>query len=41
MDFVIMAAVIGSRLGGLEQIDPIGRNGEFIIDDNIYDAIQN
>ena len=41
MDLVIMAAGMGSRFGGLKQIEPIGPNGEFIIDYNIYDAIQN
>jgi NDP-sugar pyrophosphorylase family protein len=37
---VIMAAGIGSRYGGLKQVDPIGPNGEIIIDYSIYDAIQ-
>lgn len=36
----IMAAGMGSRYGGLKQIDPIGPNGELIIDYSIYDAIQ-
>ena len=36
---VIMAAGMGSRYGGLKQIDPIGPSGEFIIDYSIYDAI--
>lgn len=35
-----MAAGIGSRYGGLKQIDPIGPNGETIIDYCIYDAIK-
>lgn len=35
---VIMAAGMGSRFGGLKQIEPIGPNGEFIIDYSIYDA---
>jgi hypothetical protein len=35
-----MAAGIGSRYGGLKQIDPIGTNGELIIDYSIYDAIK-
>jgi hypothetical protein len=34
-----MAAGIGSRYGGLKQIDPIGANGELIIDYSIYDAV--
>lgn len=38
---VILAAGMGSRYGGLKQIDTIGSNGESIIDFTIYDAIQN
>jgi len=37
---VVMAAGIGSRYGGLKQIDPIGPNGEIIIDYAIYDAVK-
>ena len=37
---IIMAAGIGSRYGGLKQIDPIGPNGEIIIDYSIYDALR-
>jgi len=40
MTLVIMAAGMGHRYGGLKQIDPIGPNGEFIIDYSIYDAIR-
>lgn len=40
MTLVIMAAGMGSRYGGLKQIDPVGPNGEFIIDYSIYDAIK-
>ncbi len=40
MDLVIMAAGMGSRFGGLKQIEPINDNGEFIIDYSIYDAIR-
>lgn len=36
---LIMAAGMGARYGGLKQIDPVGPNGEFIIDYSIYDAI--
>ena len=39
MTLVIMAAGMGSRFGGLKQIEPVGPNGEFIIDYSIYDAI--
>jgi dTDP-glucose pyrophosphorylase len=37
---VIMAAGMGSRFGGLKQIEPVGPNGEFILDYSIYDAIR-
>lgn len=37
---LIMAAGIGSRFGGLKQLEPVGPTGEFIIDYSIYDAIQ-
>lgn len=37
---VIMAAGMGSRYGGLKQIDPIDEYGDKIIDFSIYDAIQ-
>ena len=35
---LVMAAGMGSRYGGLKQIDPIGPNGEFIIDYSLFDA---
>ena len=35
---VIMAAGMGSRYGGLKQMDPVGDNGELIIDYSLYDA---
>ncbi|MCF0150399.1 MAG: nucleotidyltransferase [Firmicutes bacterium] len=35
---VIMAAGMGSRYGGLKQMDPIGPGGELIIDFSLYDA---
>ena len=37
---VIMAAGMGSRYGGLKQIDPVDGEGHIIIDFSIYDAIQ-
>ena len=37
---VVMAAGMGSRYGGLKQIDPIGRHGEIIMDYSLYDAMQ-
>lgn len=39
MTLLILAAGMGSRYGGLKQIDPITKNGEFIIDFSVYDAI--
>lgn len=38
---VILAAGMGSRFGGLKQMEPLGPNGEFIIDYSIYDAVRN
>ena len=40
MNLVIMAAGMGSRYGGLKQLDPIDENGNFIIDYSIFDAIR-
>lgn len=40
MTLVIMAAGMGSRFGGLKQVEPFGNNGEFILDFSIYDAIK-
>lgn len=40
MTLVIMAAGIGSRYGGLKQIESVGPSGEFIIDYSVYDAIK-
>ena len=40
MTLVILAAGMGSRYGGLKQIDPLGKNGEFIIDFSVFDAIR-
>jgi dTDP-glucose pyrophosphorylase len=37
---LILAAGMGSRFGGLKQIEPVGPNGEFIIHYSIYDAIK-
>ncbi len=37
---VVMAAGMGSRYGGLKQIDPVGSQGEAILDFSIYDAHQ-
>ena len=37
---VILAAGMGSRYGGLKQIDPVGPNGEVVMDYSIHDAIR-
>ena len=37
---LVLAAGIGSRYGGLKQIDPVGPHGETIIDYSIYDALR-
>lgn len=37
---LIMAAGMGSRFGGLKQIEPIGPSGEILIEYSIYDAIK-
>lgn len=40
LTLLIMAAGMGSRFGGLKQIEPVGPNGEFIIDYSIFDAVR-
>ena len=37
---LILAAGMGSRYGGLKQMDKVGPSGETIIDYSIYDAIR-
>lgn len=37
---VIMAAGMGSRFGGIKQLEPVGPSGEIIMDYSIYDAIK-
>jgi len=37
---IVMAAGIGSRYGGLKQIEPIGPSGEIILDYSVYDALR-
>ena len=36
---LVMAAGMGSRYGGLKQIDPVGDHGEIIMDFSLYDAM--
>jgi hypothetical protein len=40
LTLVVMAAGIGSRYGGLKQIDPVGPSGEVVLDYSVYDALQ-
>lgn len=40
MTLLVMAAGMGSRYGGLKQLDDVGPNGETIIDFSVYDAIR-
>ena len=37
---LVLAAGMGSRYGGLKQIDPVGPSGEIILDYSIYDALK-
>ena len=37
---VVMAAGMGSRFGGLKQIEPIGPGGEVLLDFSVYDAVK-
>lgn len=39
LTLVVMAAGIGSRYGGLKQVDSVGPKGEIVIDYSIYDAL--
>ncbi len=39
LSLVVLAAGIGSRYGGLKQMDPMGPGGEIIMDYSIYDAL--
>ena len=36
---VVMAAGMGSRYGGMKQIDPVGPNGQVIMDYSLYDCL--
>ncbi len=40
MDLVVLAAGMGSRFGGLKQIEPIDDEGNFILNYSIYDAVK-
>ena len=40
MDLVVLAAGMGSRFGGLKQIQPIDEDNNFIIDYSVHDAVK-
>ncbi len=40
LTLVVMAAGLGSRYGGLKQIDPVGPHGEILLDYSVYDALR-
>jgi dTDP-glucose pyrophosphorylase len=40
LTLLVMAAGIGSRYGGLKQIDPVGPNGEIVVEYSVYDALR-
>lgn len=40
LSLVVLAAGIGSRFGGLKQIEPVGPGGEAILDYSVYDAMR-
>ena len=40
LTLVVMAAGMGSRFGGLKQIEPVGPNGEIIADYSVFDALR-
>jgi dTDP-glucose pyrophosphorylase len=40
LSLLVLAAGMGSRFGGLKQIDPVGPGGETIIDYSVYDAMR-
>jgi choline kinase len=37
---LVLAAGMGSRFGGLKQIEPVGPNGEWILDFSVFDAVE-
>src|SRR3954468_3071815 len=40
LSLVVLAAGMGSRYGGLKQIDPVGPSGETILDYSVFDALR-
>lgn len=39
-DLVVLAAGMGSRFGGVKQLDPVGPGGETVMDYAVYDAVR-
>ncbi|MBR6427874.1 MAG: NTP transferase domain-containing protein, partial [Clostridia bacterium] len=37
---VVMAAGMGSRFGGIKQLEPVGVDGEVLLDYSVYDALR-
>ncbi len=37
---LVLAAGLGSRYGGIKQMDPVGANGEFVLDYSMFDAVR-
>ena len=37
---VVLAAGMGSRYGGLKQVDPVGPSGEALLDYSVFDAVR-
>ena len=40
LTLVVLAAGMGSRYGGLKQIEPVGPAGQFILDYSVADAVR-
>ena len=40
LTLVVLAAGMGSRYGGLKQLDPVGPSGEIILDYSVTDALK-
>ena len=40
MTLLVMAAGMGSRFGGIKQIEPVGPHGEVILEFSVYDALE-
>ena len=40
LTLLVLAAGMGSRYGGLKQIDPVGPGGETLLDYSVYDAFR-